>query len=175
MAKRKGRKFRKYLRGEIEKEMALGTLAAKTLLSDTVNDSVTESAWLSSVKGVWSIEDMTPGANVGPILCGVAHSDYSDAEIEAWIENTSSWEVGDLVATREIGRRLIKKVGVFENKSAAGVPAVLNDGRPVTTKCGWQLSTGQTVRLWAYNKGSAALSTTDPVLSLSGHANLWPN
>ncbi len=168
------RKFRAYLRGAITHDIALATLAAKTLLAETNSDVLTEKAWLSSVKLRWALSNWTPVASAGPILVGVAHGDYSDAEIEAWVENQGSWEQGDLIA-QEIGRRRIRQVGTFESPEAATGFTHLNGGKPIHTKCGWQLTTGQSIRFWAYNTGTASLSTTSPVVTCDGHANLWPN
>ncbi len=79
-------KYRRYLRGAILFELSLGTLAGDTLLSGAVPDSVTEKAWLSSVKCAWALRNYTVAAGDGPIHVGVAHNDYTDAEIEAWVE-----------------------------------------------------------------------------------------
>ncbi len=169
------RKFRKYLKGIIDEIMGLSTLAAETLISALVGDSIDEKAWLTSVVATWSLSDMTTGDNIGPIVVGVAHSDYTSAEVEAWIENTNSWTEGDLVS-REVAQRKIRLVGTFEAQvSGSGAIVVLNDGKPIHTKCGWQLTTGDTVRFWAYNSGTAALATTSPEVRMQGHANLWPN
>ncbi len=175
MAKHGRRKFRPYLKGQIDNKFNLGTLSGDNVLGDLVDDVVTEKAWLSSVKATWTISNLTSGAGIGPIMCGVAHSDYTDAEVEEWIENLSSWEQGDLVA-QEVAKRKIRRVGVFDDP-AGGPPdkLTLNDGKAIRTKCGWQLTTGQTVRIWAYNMGDSPLATTDPVLATQGHANLWPN
>ncbi len=167
------RKYRKYLKGQIDSHVALGTLAANTLVSVMFADTLTEKAWLSSVDASWSLDDFTQGADRGPILVGVAHSDYADAEIEAWVENISSWQGNDLV-NQEIARRKIRRVGIFPMQTSEP-SAVLNDGESIHTKCGWQLYTGQGLRLWAYNMGSAALATTDPDMGTQGYANLWPN
>ncbi len=50
----------------------------------------------------------------------------------------------------------------------------MNDGKPVTTKCGWMLQPGDSLALWYYNAGSAAVATTVPTVTTMGHANLWP-
>ncbi len=170
---KKGR-FRPYLKGQIDFELALGTLAPKDLISAPVGDSVTEEIWLSSVKATWTMDEFTEALNQGPIMVGVAHSDYANAEIEEWVENLASWERHDLVG-QEVAKRKIRKVGVYSwvDSTATGQVA-LNQGKPIRTKCGWMLGSGQTVRIWAYNMGSVALATTDPNIQCQGHANLWP-
>ncbi len=161
------RKFRRYLRGAVELEFELATLASRTLVSAIFPDSVNETTWVSSLIASWSFTDFTAGLDIGPTLVGVAHSDYADSEIEAWVEQSESWEVDDLVA-REIGSRKIKRVGQFSTND------VLNDGKPIRTKLNWYLNTGQTLRVWAYNKGLNPYATTSPVVGVSGHVNLWP-
>ncbi len=172
---RKGRgKFRKYLRGNIDLDFLLGTLAAESLISAVVPDTVVEKAWCTSVKASYSLQALTKSPTVGPITIGVAHSDYTSAEIEQWVENLGAWKQASQLE-QEIARRKIRLIGTFPNPDATGNTAVLNHGRQFTTKCGWQLVTGQTLRFWAYNEGSSALATTDPTVHVSGHANLWPN
>ncbi len=174
MAKGKRRKFRKYLRGAVVINNALSTLAANTALSVNNADVLQEKAWLSSVVLRWSMDNFTLTANAGPILVGVAHSDYTTAEIEEWIENLASWESGDQIG-QEVGRRKIRQVGIIRQPTGVGAAMTLNDGKPIKTKCGWQLVTGQTVKAWSFNMGTAALNTTSPNVSTEGHANLWPN
>ncbi len=170
----KRRRFRRYLRGDLNETLALGTLASRTLISADASEIVSEKTWISSVRATWAMQDFTPASGDGPIWVGIAHSDYTDAEIEAWIENAGSWAEGNLTATREVGRRLIKAVGIFRTPADALAAVVLNEGRPTTTKLNWLLLTGQTISFWAFNLGSSALATTDPQLRIEGHANLWP-
>ncbi len=170
----KKRRFRKYLRGAIDVKLSLTALATLDVASQVQGDVLVEKAWLSSIRCSWSLDNLTPTGGVGPIVCGVAHSDYTDAEIEEWIENLESWESGGMVG-QEIARRRIRLVGTFKIPALATDSAVLNHGNAFRTKCGWQLITGQTVRLWFYNKGTATVDTTVPVADVSGHANLWPN
>ncbi len=174
MAAKKRRKFRRYLAGAVDHKLQLSTLAGNVVIGSSIADVVTEETWLSSVKLVWSLNQWTKTADRGPVWVGVAHSDYTDTEIEAWIENTGSWETSDKIQSREVSRRLIRQVGIFQEPDDAIVTQTLNDGRPIRTKCGWMLGTGQTLKVWAYNMGSAAFATTDPALRCNGHANLWP-
>ncbi len=170
----KKRTYRRYLKGKFDHLLNLGTLAAKTLIGSAVAGSLTEKAWLSSVKATWSLSDFTNAIGDGPILVGIAHSDYTDSQIEAWIENSASWDQSNKVQ-QEIARRKIRQVGSFLSSVAdsSGI-AVLNNGKAITTKCGWELTTGQKITVWAYNQGDSALGTTDPDLNVYGHANLWP-
>ncbi len=163
----------RYIKGSVNEEFPLSTLAGRTLLGKAVTETVNERTFVSSIRATWSLNEFTKGTDVGPIQVGVAHSDYSDAEIEEWLETTASWNEGDLVQ-QEVGSRRCRNVGVFEVPFGAAESRFLNDGKPITTKLGWILLQGQTVKLWAYNLGAAALLTTDPNVLVVGHANLWP-
>ncbi len=177
MAGKPKRKFRAYLRGQIDEAMSLGTLGSQTLFSQNWDESVDELCWVSSIRSTWTLSNYTPLTGAGPVIVGVAHSDYTSAEIEAFIENANSWTRGDLVA-QEVAKRKIRIVGTFDTPGTDTDPSFdtysLNDGKPIRTKCGWTLTTGQTLKSWAYNAGSAALGTTDPRVTQEGHANLWP-
>ncbi len=170
---RKGRQsFSKYINGNISENFNLGTLAGRTVLSKAVTDAVVDSTRCSSIKCTYAIQNMTPGATIGPIMIGVAHSDYSDSEIEAAIEAASSWDVGDRIS-KEVRGRLVRRIGIFDSGDSIQKAARLNDGKPIRTKLNWLLSEGDTLKFWAYNLGTSALATTDPRVFVEGHANLW--
>ncbi len=178
MAKKRGgpKRRRRYLKGNVDEKLSLGTLAATTLIGDVFDETVNERCLVSSLVASYSLDNLTPPQ--GPILFGVAHSDYSDAEIEEVIENTGSWDEGDLV-NQEIAKRKVRQIGTFATDSvitSAGAIADVpfNDGKPVKTKLNWILLQGQTLKIWAYNRSSGALSTTVPIITASGHVNLWP-
>ncbi len=165
----------RYIRGTVDENLALGTLGAQALVKLDFDETVNERTLVSSIIATYAMQDFTLAAGDGPILVGVAHSDYSAAEIEAVIESTGSWNEGDKVA-QEVAKRLVRKIGIFPSVGGAGAsaPAVLNDGKPIRTKLNWILLQGQTLTLWAYNLGTSPLATTDPQVSVQGHANLWP-
>ena len=168
-----GRKFpSRYLRGQVDEEVALSTLAGETLISAAFSDSVTEQARISSLVAAYALSGMTPAASDGPIMVGVALSVYTDAQIEEFLEQQDSWEEGDQVA-KEVSSRMIRRVGVFTNPPLAVDFAALNDGKPIKTKLNWPLTTGQTLKLWAYNLGTSTL-TTGAIVHATGHANIWP-
>ncbi len=169
--KKSRRSMRGYLKGQVNETLQLGTLAADTLISDTFDETPTEESVISSIVATWSLNGLVAGQ--GPILFGVAHSDYSDAEIEAVLENAGSWDQGDKV-NQEIARRLVRIIGTMVGKQGTGTNDVQwNEGRPVKTKLNWKIQTGQTLKMWAYNISGAALTTADPGLRALGHVNLW--
>ncbi len=161
-----------YIKGNIDLNFNLGALAAADVVTQATQDAVTESARLTSIDCSYAVSNQTPTADAGPLIMGVCHSDYTDAEVEEWIELTTGWDVADLVS-KEVSSRLIRRIGTFPGVEAATEDAVLNNGRPIKTKLNWPLKTAQNIRFWVYNTGSAALATTTPDCSVAGHANLF--
>ncbi len=174
MARKPRRKFRRYLKGKINMSFNITALASKDAVSQAIADTVSERTWVSSIKAVFSLSEFTPGNDIGPILIGISHSDYTAAEIEQWIENAGSWTEGSKVQ-QEISRRKIRQIGVFETPDDATDSVSLNDGRMLRVKCGWILNAGQTCSIWAYNQGTGAVATTVPQINIDGHCNLWPS
>ncbi len=173
-AKRRRRKMGRYIRGNVDEELTLAALAAKDVIGAGFDEAVDDRTLVSSIVATYSLGGFTDIADVGPIMVGVAHSDYNDAEIEAYIEGTGQWNESDIVATREISRRLIRRIGTFPTPVSAVAIVVLNDGKPIKTKLNWLLAEGQTLRLWVYNTGTQNVATTVPVVNASGHVNLFP-
>jgi len=159
------------MKGNIQVDKAFATLAGKDLAS-AITNSVSDTTRVSSCKCIYAVGDLTEGTDVGPFLVGVAHSDYSDTEIEEFIENAGAWEIGNMVQ-REVAQRRIRIVGTINNKGGAAATNDLADGRPVTTKLGWVLEEAQSLRFWVYNTGNNAVATTIPNYKVFGHANLW--
>ncbi len=173
---RRRRSMSGYRKGKVNEQLSLGTLAATTLISAAFGEVLLESARITSIVSTYALKDITIAAGDGPITVGVAHGDYTSAEVEEVLENTGSWAAGNLVA-KEIANRKVRVIGTFDfsGANAADIPgsAVLNEGRPIKTKLNWFLRTGQTLQLWAYNEGDSALAGTDPTLHMIGHANIF--
>lgn len=161
----------KYIRGNIAEDVALGTLASRTAVLEST-PTVVDTTRVTSIKVLYTLSGLTPAANSGPIMVGVAHSDYTLAEVEEFIELASSWSAANLI-NRERSNRLIRRVGVFEIPALSTESTTLNDGKAIRTKLNWRLSEGQGLNFWFYNLGEAALVTTDPNVHLEGHANLF--
>ncbi len=169
------RKFGKYIRGNVDEELALTTLASKDVVGAQFDEVVNERTYVSKIVATYSLSNFTLGANIGPFIFGVAHGDYDDAEVEEWLEQAGQWNEGNLVSSREIGRRLIRQIGVI-GADVADITDIgqFNDGKMKSTKLGWTLMQGQTLRLWAFNAGSQPVATSSLSLTANGHVNLWP-
>ncbi len=170
------RNMSKYIRGRFQIDQDLGTLAGNTGVRQAFPDVVVETVLCTSIVSTHVLTDITRQNNQGPLKVYVAHSDYSLAEIEAWIESTESWSKGNLIE-QEIMNRKIKYLGAFVYGGGSATADqgmyAINDGRPKKTKLNWILRTGQTLAFVTYNSGSEALGTSDPDVHHSGHANLF--
>ncbi len=144
--------------------MTLGALAANTGLLDRTDSSVASRAYLLSMEAVHSIIGLAAGESVA---LGVAHSDYTLAEVEEWIENTTGWDEGDLIS-QEINRRKIRSIGVFTSEETA-----INEGRMLKTKLGFIVNTGDGLNFFLYNPDAAGLTTGSEWTSM-GHVWIKP-
>ncbi len=137
----------------ISESLPLLTLANLDVLGEVLPDTVDKPTFILSIDATWSLNGLTGGE--GPILVGWAHADYSDAEVEEWIENQGAWGTSDLVQ-QEVAKRKIRTAGEF---SGVAGDEVLNDGKFIRTRMKFMLNAGQTMRFWAYNRSGAALTT----------------
>ncbi len=169
---RRSRNMSRYVSGAIDFLLGAGTLAGQTLVSGANTQTVVDSMRVSSIKCVYTLSNVTPGTSIGPMVFGVAHSDYTDAEIEGFVESAASWDVGDKTA-QEVRRRFVCQIGVFDVTGDATTVARMNDGKPVRTKLNWLLAEGDTLRFWVYNSGASPYATTAPSFKANGTANFW--
>jgi len=99
---------------------------------------------------------------------GVAHGDYTNAEIEECLEATNSINPGDKV-TQERANRLVRYIGKFE-KGAAGESGSFNDGKRIKIRLNWPMAIGQNLVIWCRNGGSNVWTSGADIL-IDG--NLW--
>ncbi len=159
------------MKGNVEENLSLGTLASGATIGDTWDETVNEKTLISSIVAAWSLDNITAGQ--GPLTFGVAHSDYTDAEIQEVIDNAGSWDTGNKIS-QEQAKRLVRVIGDFASPAGSGAGDLeFNDGRVIKTKLNWMLATGDTLKMWVHNRSGAAIATTVPVLKATGHANLW--
>ena len=124
---------------------------------------------MSSIDCDYSLSNFTIAANVGPIEIGVAHGDYTLAEIQAWSDLSTGWDEGNK-GSQEIAKRLIRTIGVFSGPEVTNAVSTFHE----KVKLNWILNQGLSLQFWFKNNGSAAISSTDPNVNVQGHANLWP-
>ena len=161
----------RYVRGKIDLKLELLTLSPNTTLKGSTAETAIEEMRVSSVVCQYSLSGFTPAVDDGPVMIGISHVDYTATEVEEFIENTGSWDYSDL-RQQEIGKRLIRIIGVFDNPGGTSESLALNHGRPIKTKLNWPLVTGQGISFWAYNQGDSQLTSGSEVFFV-GHANLW--
>ncbi len=169
-----GRRRRRYIRGTVEHTQVIAVpFVTKDVVDSQFTETVNERTLVSSIVATWTLSAVTPAVGLGPMICGIAHSDYTPAEIESWLENTGSWNEGDLVA-QEISKRKIRQIGAFDTADDSVDAFVLNDGKPIKTKLNWIMVQGQGLVSWVYNGGLVSFATSTPTLTVQGHVNLWP-
>ncbi len=154
----KKRKIR-YL--QMTDSLALGALAVGDVISEAFGQTVNNRVYALYAKGVWSIDQVTPGES--PIMVGFSHGDYSSAEVEECLEANAQWDQGDKVA-QEQGARKVRRATQFSGLTAE---EVAEDGAKVFTRLGFYIEDGETLALWARNSGAAIL-TAGSVFRFSG-------
>ncbi len=149
--------------------VAVGALAAGDVIEAGITGVATEMYRLMSIKCAWSITDVGAAIDDG-FEFGVAHSDYTAAQIEEALEATTSMDLGDKLA-QEKANRLVRLIGTISGgvTTAAGGLA-FNDGRPIKTRLNWKMTTGDTLVGWVRN-ASGVIYTTGALLSVIG--DLW--
>ncbi len=158
----KGRRRFSLRRVRTTPELALATLASDTAITATVTGVATDTYRLVSAKQTWALRGATAGE--GPITVGYNHSDYSVTEIKECLE-AFGIDQGDKTSQERMNR-LVRVVGTFPSSGNA----VLNDGKPISTKLNWLIAIGAEAEIFAYNEDTGAL-TTGSVVHAAG--NYW--
>ncbi len=156
MAKKssKSRRVRRPVRGLlVRKTLLVGALASQDMVSALLGDTANDTIYAISLDATVALANHTVAE--GPIHVGIAHSDYSAAEIEEWFEASGAWDRADKIAS-EHNRRFCRRLGVFPG---AGTDEVLNEGRSFRTKVRFLIQEGQTIQVWAFNTSDATLTT----------------
>ncbi len=160
MAKRRPKRRFNLRKVNTSPAQPLLTLGGVTVLTTDLIPAADGAYRLVSVSLTHSVLTLT--ATEGPITVGFAHSDYSVTEIKECLEAQSAISLGDKVA-QEQANRLVRIVGEIATERP-----MLNDGNPVKTKLNWMITIGDTVKLFAYNNNSGAL-TTGAIQNAMGH------
>ncbi len=100
---------------------------------------------------------------------GMAHSDYTAAEVEECLEAQTAINPGNKVG-QEQANRLVRSVGTVAGQGLAGASLGFNDGKPVKTKLNWHMAIGDALNVWIRN-GSQVVYTTGSALRVQG--TIW--
>ncbi len=147
----------------VNNELPLSTLAKDALLASVLGGSPGEEMYFKMARFTWILKGVA--STDGPIVVGIAHEDYSNAEIEEYLENATQWDIGDKIAQEQSARK-IRVVGVF----AGGTPGLfqsLNDGKPIDTPLRFKVQNDQSLKIWALNKG--VTMQTGSILVVNGN------
>ncbi len=150
------------LPGRIDEELTVGALVNNDVISTTFGQSVDEPRRIMSIDTIVATHDFTAGE--GGLVVGIAHSNYTAAEIEEFLE-IDNWVTTDKIA-QEQGGRLVRILGTFPLAVAA---ESLNDGMKFRTKLNWLLVSGDTLQSWAWNQSGNTL-TTGGIVEIKGTA-----
>ncbi len=153
--------------------LALGALAAFDVIEgDMIGASDSKYRLVSlDYNAAWN--EIQSGID-GNCLFGVAHGDYTAAEIEECIEATASIVQGNKIANEQ-ANRLVRVLGTISGVGAGGgstdADSIFNDGEKMRAKLNWQIPIGITVVMWALNQ-SGAVWTTGSSLAMTGTAHV---
>ncbi len=170
MAKKRRRSKRRFnlRRVRVSNSTAVGALTSQDVLTGGLTNAADDTYRCVSVKfvygwtGIAAIDD--------GMEFGLAHSDYSAAEIEECLEANNSIDLGDKVA-QEQANRLVRTIGIFQgtpNTAAGG--SVHNDGRPVHTKLNWLMSIADTLSIWVRNSTGTVYTTGSNITTIG---DMW--
>ncbi len=161
MAKRRARRKFNLRKVRILAKLDLGALAAADVISGAFSGVASDTYRVTSIDVSWNWTDIAD-VNDDYIQFGVAHSDYTAAEIEEALEGTGGIDLGDKIG-QERANRLVREIGVFGGPRQLAGSAEFNDGRPMKTKLNWKISIGDTLVLWARNASGVLLVTGSAV------------
>ncbi len=133
-------------------------LAEQNLTPDVATDNFIATS--TELQVDFQFEQAVEPNALGSFAVGLAKSDYSSAEIEAWLESDVGFTRTDLVG-QEVSHRHIKHIGTMNPlviaDAAQQVQVQLNGGMPIKTKLNWRILENATISAWLYNGGEVAI------------------
>ncbi len=164
MARKSSRGFN-LRRVRISSTVALAALAPADVVAGAIGGTADMPLRIVSTRLTFSWIDKA--AIDGAAEFGLAHGDYTAAEIEECLEATTSMAMGDKIA-RERANRLVRVLGTITgNQVTAGGEAPANNGNPIKTKLNWLIPSGENISAWIKNS-SGVVYTTGSSLSVLG-------
>ncbi len=153
----------------INSSMSPGALATLDVAAGLVTDAVVNSMRFMSLNCSYTWADIQADIDDGMVF-GVAHGDYTAAEIEECLESFASISPGNKIAQEQAGR-LVRSIGTISSAGqAAGGGVSFNDGKRIKTRLNWLMVPGDRLNLWVRNS-SGVVWTTGSGLLIAG--DLW--
>ncbi len=173
MARRKSSRRRGFnlQKVRVADSLAIGALPSLDLISFQLIGTVTSPARITSIECSFALGDIGATQDDGQEF-GIAHNDYTSAEIEECLEALNSSDFGNKVA-QEQANRLVRTIGYFQGAPGTGAGKSFNNGMPVKVKLNWYLGTGDGIVIWCRN-GSDTIYTDGANLTTVGHLWLRP-
>ncbi len=166
MAKRRSRRFN-LRKARIATSDSIGALASLDVIEFGITDLATSSMRVISADLSFALTDMAAFIDDGQEF-GLAHSDYSAAEIEECLEATGSWNQTDKIAG-ERANRLVRSLGTFvSGGSSTDSSQSYNNGKPIHVKLNWPIGVGMGIVIWVRN-GSDTVYTSGTNIMVTGH------
>ncbi len=150
--RRRRRKAFNLRRVRINAASVTGALAPLAVVSNPITSAVSDPLRFMSVKS--SFQAVNGIAADEGAAFGLAHSDYTAAEVEECLEATGALDKGDKVA-QEQANRLVREIGTLDLDPSTK----WNDGRQIKIRLNWLMSTGDTLNLWIRNSSGTIYST----------------
>lgn len=149
----------------VSTSVPIGALDPADVVAGNTTGASTDPYRIISVQFTYGVSDLASVSDDGHEF-GLAHSDYSDAEIEECLEASGSVNAGDLV-TQEQADRKVRIIGQMVGAGASGSGLSFNHGMPVKTRLNWAMTIGDLLKIWIRN-ASGVVWTTGASLDAQG-------
>ncbi len=170
MAKRKGRRRFNLRKVRIHANAAAGALASEDVAVAAITNASVDPYRLMSIDVAWAWQEIGGSADDG-MSFGVAHSDYTAAEVEECLEAIGAIDRGNKVA-QEQSNRLVREIGTIQStiSGTVGTTVNMNEGLPVKTKLNWYMSIGDQLNVYMRNSSGTVWTTGS---SISADGVIW--
>ncbi len=161
----------RYVKGDVALDVALSTLAAQDVVTSPFPNVDTQMR-CSSIVAAWTLQGGTSaGTGQGPLIVGLAHGDYSTAEILEWFASNAGIQA-DMIQQEHANRKCRHVGDMWTQDSGAGAAGTamgrLKNGSKIRTKMQWHLAEGADLAFWARNTDSAAVVNASTALTVTG-------
>ncbi len=160
---RRGRRQRGIVALPFNTQLALGTLADETIAKVSLTTDLAEDFFAVSTDITVSVEGHT--ATEDPLGWGVAHDDYTVAELKEYVDANLT-DPGQKIE-QERARRKVRRGGVLHSMGGSQTELISNGGQEKRIPLRFSINDGNTLAGWVMNHSGAAL-TTGSIVTFTG-------